>query len=203
MGDYGLKKNAEGYTDPTAAATLNRPEPGDVWEYNGTRCLIIKNHGRWSTILQLTDNDHPNNAKVMTRNGPAYTDARLITYGQHTKMGRYIETVSVEDFKRVIEAVEVALSIQLPRVESTSEKEAQAVARPVNDDPVNRPAHYTSGGIECIDAIRASMTPEEFKGFLKGNAMKYLWRYRLKGNPAQDLEKAGWYLSRLTEAGEG
>ena len=198
-----LRKNAEGYTDPTAAATLTQKEPGDVWEYNGTRCLIIKNHGRLSTILQLTDKDHPDNVKIMTESGPAYTNPQLLTYGLHIKMARYIETVSVEDFKRVIEAVEVALSIQLPRVETTRKEEPKSVARPVNDDPVNRPAHYTSGGIECIDAIQASMTPEEFKGFLKGNAMKYLWRYRLKGNPAQDLEKAGWYLSRLTEAGEG
>lgn len=192
-----LRKNAEGYTDPTAAATLNRPEPGDVWEYNGIRCLIIKNHGRLSTILQLTDYEHPNNVKVMTCNGPAYTDARYITYGLHVKMGKYVETVSVEDFKRVSEAVEVALGIKLPRVETAGKDEAKDVTRPVDDDPVNRPAHYTSGGIECIDAIRASMTPEEFKGFLKGNAMKYLWRYRLKGKPAQDLEKASWYLSRL------
>lgn len=66
-------------------------------------------------------------------------------------------------------------------------------------DPVNHPDHYTSGGIECIDAIRASMTPDEFRGMLKGNAMKYLWRYRLKGKPVQDLEKAAWYLARLIE----
>lgn len=66
-------------------------------------------------------------------------------------------------------------------------------------DEVNHPGHYTSGGIECIDAIRASMTDDEFRGMLKGNTLKYLWRYRLKGKPVQDLEKAAWYLSRLIE----
>lgn len=214
MSNNELRKNAEGYTDPTAAATLSQKEPGDIWAYNGGACLIIKNHGKFSTILLLESQEkHPNQVKIMTKSGPMYADLRLITYGLHVKMGRYIETVcnedldraldAIEDFKQVIEAVEVALSIQLPRVETTRKEEPKSVARPVNDDPVNRPAHYTSGGIECIDAIRASMTPEEFKGFLKGNTMKYLWRYRLKGNPAQDLEKAGWYLSRLTEAGEG
>lgn len=65
------------------------------------------------------------------------------------------------------------------------------------DDPVEHPAHYTSGGVECIDAIKASMTPEEFKGFLKGNTLKYLWRYPLKGKPLEDLKKAQWYLDRL------
>lgn len=64
-------------------------------------------------------------------------------------------------------------------------------------DEVNNPAHYTSGGIECIDAIKASMTEEQFKGFLKGNIIKYLWRYELKNNPVQDLEKAQYYLNRL------
>lgn len=64
-------------------------------------------------------------------------------------------------------------------------------------DPVNHPSHYTSGGIECLDALKASMTPIEYAGFLKGQVFKYLWRYRLKGNPVQDLEKARFYLDRL------
>jgi hypothetical protein len=64
-------------------------------------------------------------------------------------------------------------------------------------DPVNSPAHYADGnGIECIDAIEASMSPQEFKGFLKGNSQKYLWRYTRK-NGAEDLKKAKWYLERL------
>lgn len=67
------------------------------------------------------------------------------------------------------------------------------------NDQVNHPSHYTNGGIECIDAIRASMTTDEYRGMLKGNTLKYLWRYRLKGKPVQDLEKAQWYLSRLIE----
>ena len=46
-----------------------------------------------------------------------------------------------------------------------------------NEDLVNNPSHYTQGGIECIDAIKASMSDEEYAGFLKGNALKYLWRY--------------------------
>lgn len=69
----------------------------------------------------------------------------------------------------------------------------------IQNDPVNNPEHYTSGDIECIDAIRASMTQEAFKGFLKGKVIKYLWRYQMKGKPIQDLQKAEWYLSRLEE----
>lgn len=67
----------------------------------------------------------------------------------------------------------------------------------VIDDPVEHPVHYTSGEIECITAIEASMSPEEFRGFLKGTAMKYMWRYDKKGKAKQDLEKSRWYINRL------
>ena len=64
-------------------------------------------------------------------------------------------------------------------------------------DPVNSPIHYADGnGVECIEAIEASMSMEEFKGFLKGNVQKYVWRYAQK-NGAEDLKKAKWYLERL------
>ena len=62
-------------------------------------------------------------------------------------------------------------------------------------DNVN-PDHYKQGSIECIEAIKASMTHEEFIGYLKGNAMKYLWRYRNK-NGVEDLKKMNWYSDRL------
>lgn len=66
-------------------------------------------------------------------------------------------------------------------------------------DPVNHPQHYNLNehGIECIQAIEASMSKEGFKGYLKGNVMKYLWRYEYKGKALEDLEKAAWYLNKL------
>ncbi len=70
------------------------------------------------------------------------------------------------------------------------------------EDNVNKPPHYNSGDIEAIDAIKASMSPVEFKGYLKGNALKYIWRYRYKGKPVEDLKKCQWYLKRLTEEQE-
>jgi hypothetical protein len=63
------------------------------------------------------------------------------------------------------------------------------------NDPIN-PSHYTQGSVECIEAIEASMTPEAFKGFLKGNCIKYLFRYEKK-NGLEDLEKCNWYLNHL------
>ena len=71
---------------------------------------------------------------------------------------------------------------------------------PVHEDVVKHPSHYCKGGVECIDAIKASMTPEAYKGYLKGNCLKYLWRYEAKGG-VESLRKAGVYLNWLiTEA---
>jgi hypothetical protein len=68
-------------------------------------------------------------------------------------------------------------------------------------DPINHPAHYNAGGIECIDAIRSFLSPEEFRGFCKGNAMKYIWRERHKHNDSNDdLQKAAWYLETLNNS---
>jgi len=70
---------------------------------------------------------------------------------------------------------------------------------PIYDAAVHSPSHYNSAGIECIDAIEASMTSSEFRAYLRGNVMKYLWRCNYKGKAVQDLEKAQWYLNRLIQ----
>jgi hypothetical protein len=62
-------------------------------------------------------------------------------------------------------------------------------------DLVNHPPHYKHGNIECIDAIEAALTEEEFRGYCKGNALKYVWRERHKGQD-ESLRKAVWYLNR-------
>lgn len=64
-------------------------------------------------------------------------------------------------------------------------------------DPVNKPTHYTSGDIECIDAIIA-MGLDVARGFCQGNVVKYLWRWKQKGGH-EDLLKAQWYLNKLVE----
>ena len=58
-------------------------------------------------------------------------------------------------------------------------------------ESVNHPPHYNShpSGVECI-------TITEHYNFNVGNAMKYLWRAGLKGNPIEELEKAKWYIGR-------
>lgn len=70
-------------------------------------------------------------------------------------------------------------------------------------DPVNHPAHYTAGGVECIDAIRAALGDEGFVAYCRGNAMKYTWRAGLKAAHAEDLRKGAWYLTRAADTLDG
>ena len=65
-------------------------------------------------------------------------------------------------------------------------------------DYVNNPPHYKNGDIQCIQAIESALSPEEFRGYCKGNVIKYTWREQYKGKD-QDLQKAVWYLNRYLE----
>lgn len=65
-------------------------------------------------------------------------------------------------------------------------------------DAVNKPAHYNQGSIECIDAMKIVLTQEEFRGYLKGNVFKYLWREKDK-NGNEDIRKGKSYYDSLIE----
>ena len=84
---------------------------------------------------------------------------------------------------------------QPPKTPETPE--TQRVIMVVQPDPVNHPAHYTHGGIETIDFIQAKLTPEEFRGYLKGNILKYGSRIGHKDNDMQDAGKLAWYTNKL------
>lgn len=64
-------------------------------------------------------------------------------------------------------------------------------------DMVNHPPHYTSGSIECIEALKAATEGlEGVESFCTANAIKYLWRWKWK-NGVEDLKKAIWYINYL------
>jgi hypothetical protein len=65
-------------------------------------------------------------------------------------------------------------------------------------DEVNHPEHYTSGDVECIDAIRAALGEEQYKGFLRGNMLKYWWRCEIKDDPITNMQKCQKYMDWLT-----
>ena len=105
-----------------------------------------------------------------------------------------------ERLQKEIPAIEPKTGLE-PWIEGAEEEdllEFSQAEEDEKDDAIN-PDHYKSGLIECIEAIEESMTTAAFAGYLKGNCMKYLWRYETKhaDDPLQDLQKAEWYLSYL------
>lgn len=83
-------------------------------------------------------------------------------------------------------------------------KEDRAIKMPESSKPdnVNHPKHYCKGGLECIQVIKAQLTPEQNIGYLYGNVLKYMWRWPEK-NGIEDLRKAKHYLEWLIESLEG
>ena len=95
-----------------------------------------------------------------------------------------------EDYQKVIEG-----KPQSPAAPTVEQKTEELVSK--IDDVVNHPSHYTSGKVECIDCIEsATMNLNGFEGFCTGNAIKYLYRWKMKGGK-QDLSKAQWYIKKL------
>lgn len=68
---------------------------------------------------------------------------------------------------------------------------------------VNHPEHYNGDSpYECIKVLKAWMSEEEYRGFLRGNAIKYLCRVGKKDEAVQELKKASWYTNKLIESFE-
>lgn len=73
------------------------------------------------------------------------------------------------------------------------------VDKALENDAVNHPPHYCKNGIETIDYLKAFLTPEEYKGYLKGTLIAYVSRAPYKENESQDYKKAAWYAEKLKE----
>lgn len=87
------------------------------------------------------------------------------------------------------------------RAHSLSEIMGGEEPRPgqVISDKINSPKHYTVGGIETIDFMKAKSTTEEFHGYLRLTVLKYLSRGPYKEDALEDYKKARWFLNRLIE----
>ena len=110
-------------------------------------------------------------------------------------MARYICKTCRKDFQG-----EHGLAVHRGRVHTVGRKVELPVTPEGNKiDMVNSPPHYNTGAVECIEAIRASMSGIQYRGYMKGCVMKYLWRWEHKGG-VEDLKKAQWYLGQLIQA---
>jgi hypothetical protein len=81
-------------------------------------------------------------------------------------------------------------------IDDQSDPGSWGAALAMKADMVNQPPHYQTGGIEAIDYIEAKLSREEFAGYCRGNALKYLSRAGHKDATAQEVGKAIWYLER-------
>jgi hypothetical protein len=80
-----------------------------------------------------------------------------------------------------------------PSVETT-----EVPQRPADSD-VAHPSHYNKGKIECIDAWESAIVGlDPVSAGHVSRIIEYVWRHAHKGTPVKDLEKASWYLERLT-----
>ena len=67
----------------------------------------------------------------------------------------------------------------------------------MSKDP--KSSHYDVGGIETLDIIKAKLTDEQYRGYLLGNALKYLCRSMHKEDTRRDIEKAAYYILWLRD----
>lgn len=121
----------------------------------------------------------------------------------HLEGHAVLESAREDEIRQILLLGEDDLNIQYP----TGNETRQLFGYPpsLGDTAVEYPSHYTSGGIECIDAMKAMLAGYErakiatkfYWHFLSGQVLKYLWRWPLKERPLQDLKKARWYLDRL------
>jgi hypothetical protein len=66
-------------------------------------------------------------------------------------------------------------------------------------DPVDKPAHYNQGKVECIDAIEAAtINKKGIEAVCTANVIKYVWRYETK-NGLEDVKKARFYLQKIID----
>ena len=107
---------------------------------------------------------------------------------------KHIEFKTIESLLQYLDRLAIA---EIALVNNTRE------TKEVELDNVNHPTHYNKGTMECLDVIKACLSDSEFKGFLKGNVMKYMYRKGDKGDALEDLNKACWYAKKLMEQKDG
>ena len=143
--------------------------------------------------------------------GPEAEKKEISNIGKDIELLRDMDVSKVNDlaWKEITDFITKGMDYSEKEIEIFSRKKENAydasdleIMKKENDsrmhqfDNVDRPLHYAAGSIECIDAIEAQLSAEEFRGYLKGNIIKYLWREKHKGG-VESLKKAKWYLNKL------
>ena len=186
------------------------------YELNGIR-FVVNNVSNANGFIEIKTDKHCSQSDILNSNGESSGRVWGIFsrntksarhYGSHTEDIKLVTTCEqcgkdeVQDAGLCSDCISKLPKIESRKVVNIHQNEngsfslVEAIEKEV-PDAVNHPSHYTGAWIECIDAIKASMTPDALSGYLKGNVQKYLWRYEKKVNPVEDLKKARWYLDYL------
>jgi hypothetical protein len=120
---------------------------------------------------------------------------REVTPKEHT-IGDVIKAFSRDKIIRRVPYYGVGSARYAYEWVGVSNKKPVAEIKQPTVDMVNNPPHYTNGGIETIDFIKAKLTPDEYRGFLKGTCIKYASRLGNKLN-TDDAGKLAWYAKKL------
>lgn len=108
---YGLKRNHEGYADPTVYEALSI-KAGELWEkQSGDIVLVIKHHDTFSTVLRMAKEGVVK--KEFIEVGGYYTDPRMIAYSFDQMMESYVGCLTKDEFEYVVGQVSGHLEIPI------------------------------------------------------------------------------------------
>ena len=143
----------------------------------------VTNMGKGAEVYVNTATDPAYAYRVTKTDGSvAFEPLKPFVYWRHPQ---------TEEFA-VVNPADVNCPCCRPQPDNTTPDTPDCRPQP---DTIN-PDHYKHGKVECIDGIESALTPEELRGYVKGNALKYIWREGHK-NGDEDVRKAIWYLNRL------
>ena len=130
MAEYGLHKNAEGYSDPTAAEAIKgMAKPGEIWKYKDREVLIVKNQGGYSNILTLSP--APGKDKTTIEVAGRYTTPGKLNYAFNDRLGAMVEKITKDEYDFVLKECYIALAFfseSEPVAESPEESKNEAIA---------------------------------------------------------------------------
>jgi hypothetical protein len=162
----------------------------------------LKNH-RWGAmhdkvrvIAQALHNGQKPDVKTLATQFKCTTKYVYMLISEARKMTGIAKPPSKRGMKSKNPALPLSLSKRKLRMHESSMELPITMEEP-KAEMVNSPAHYTVGGIETIDYIQAKLTPDEFRGYLKGNVIKYTSRAQYKEYPEEDIDKMVWYALKL------
>ena len=171
MKDLEFKRNGSGYYDPTAYKAMKNymegeeMKQGEVWEIqlnNGMtkEAIVIVDHGNFSSILQLTENNDFGNIEVNCH-GVKYTDPRRLQYAFNNNFTSFIRTLKAEEFDQIMDSIADALGLYV-EPEKLSNQPEKVVEKIVEVPAISdNAADLAAITLECT---KAQAERDVFKG---------------------------------------